>query len=146
MATYTGANHQQPHSCEYGNVSRFSGQASVSTAIANADEVRPVFVPAGTEVHRVVIKNTDLDSNGSPALQAKIGFTPADGSAAAGADTAVAAAAAWGQAAATTTYDLFPPYQVDVDSWLNIVVTTGPGTGATGTVYANVEGVSLGPP
>ncbi|SMF94603.1 hypothetical protein SAMN02949497_1924 [Methylomagnum ishizawai] len=125
----------------------YPGRVAVSAAPAQDDEIRLVLIPAGTEVHRVVIKNPDLDSNGSPALAAKIGFAPADGTeGASGDDTQVKAAGAWAQAAATTTYELFPPVQVDVDSYLNIVVTTGPGTGATGTVYGKVEGRATGRP
>lgn len=125
----------------------YPGQVAVSAALALADEVRAVFVPAGIEVHRVVIGNSDFDGHGTPLLQAKIGFVPADGSAGAtGDDTKVAAAGAWARDAATTTYDLFPPVQVDVDSWLNIVVTAAPATGATGTVYGKVEGRGVGRP
>lgn len=130
----------RPNACVFAD-----SVAIVAGDVDLADVIQPVFVPGGTDVHRVTIKNTDLDSNGAPALAAKIGFTPADGStAASGADTAVASAASWGQSAATTAYEIFPPYRVEVDSWLNIVVTTAAATGAAGTVYAKVEGEGLG--
>lgn len=147
MATYSVNNARPAHSCEYGNNTVLHDNTTIGAALALADVVRLAFVPAGTEVHRVVVKVTDMDTDGSPALAAKLGFAPADGSSAvSGADTAVASAAAWAQSAATTTYEIFPPYKVDVDSWLQAVVTTAAATGAAGTAHAKVEGVSLGPP
>lgn len=118
-----------------------------SVAVTNADfdaadVIQSVKVPAGTYVHRVRTKTTELDTSATPTLTAKIGFTPCDGSAAAsGADTAVAADAAWGQNAEVKEYDVIPPYLVEKDSWLNIVIGTGAATeAATGTVYGAVEG------
>lgn len=119
-------------------------KASVSAALLLNDTVNLVKVPAGTDVSRVVIKNADLDSNVSPALQAKIGFIGIDGALPAGADAAVAAAGAWGQSAATTTYEIFPPYRVEKDCYLAVTVTQAPATGATGDVHGKVEGEFLG--
>lgn len=126
------------------NAAVFVDQVAVDTSdLALAGVIQPVKVAAGTEVHRVVVKVTELDAGTS--LQAKIGFTPIDGSAApSGADTAVAAAGAWAQSDATTTYEIFPPYRVKQDSFLNIVVTTAAGTAAAGTVSAKVEGEAFG--
>jgi hypothetical protein len=122
-------------------------QVSVTNAdIDAADVIQPVMVPGGTVVHKVRTKTSELDSNGSPSLTAKIGFTPVDGSAApSGADTAVSADAAWGQNAEVKSYDVIPPYVVEKDSYLNIVIGTGAATeAATGTVYAVVEGEARG--
>lgn len=128
-----------------GNAAVNTGKATVSAALVLSDSVRPCRVAAGTKVSRVVVKNDDLDTNGTPTLQAKIGFKPCDGSAQeAGDDTVVAAAAAWGQAAATTTYEIFPPFLAKVDSYLDIVVTNVPATGAAGTVHGKVEGEAIG--
>lgn len=122
-----------------------------SVAVTNADidaadVIQPVKVPAGTYVHKVRVKTTELDSHGTPTLTAKIGFTPCDGSAApSGADTAVSADAAWGQNAEVKSFDVIPPYLVEKDSWLNIVIGTGAATeAATGTVYGVVEGQNHG--
>lgn len=151
MANYNPTLPTPTHTGECGNGAVYYNQCAVGVAPALNDQIRPVKVPAGTAVHRVVIRNTDMDTNGTPTLAAKIGFTPVDSSitAPSGADTAIAAAAAWGQAAVAPptggVYEVFPPYVVEVDSYLNIVVTTGPATGATGTVYAKVEGDAIGP-
>ena len=145
MGTKTTSNRKNVVSGLIGSASVFHDFVAVVTTDLNeiGDVIQPVKVSAGTEVHRVVIKNTDLD--GGTTLAAKIGFTPADGSAApSGADTAVAAAGAWAQSAATTTYEIFPPYRVEKDSFLNIVLTAAATTPAAGTVYAKVEGEALG--
>ncbi len=147
MGTVTSTNKSPAYSSDGGNNSVFFDSVAVTNAdIDAADIVKLVRVPAGTDVHRVVTKTTELDSNGAPSLTAKIGFTPTDGSAAvSGADTAIKADGAWGQNAETLTYEIFPPYRVEVDSWLTIVFGTGAATeAATGTIYAKVEGEALG--
>lgn len=128
-----------------GNGLVYHDSAVLTAALLLADSVRPCRVAGGTKVHRVTIKVPDLDTNATPTLAAKIGFTPSDGSAQpAGADVAVSAAAAFGQSAGTISFDVFPPYLVEQDSYLDITVTTAPATGATGTVYAKVEGEAIG--
>lgn len=147
MANATTANNRKPiHSASYGNQSVFSDTLSVATTnLTAADNLRYCEVPGGTLVHRVVVKTTDMDSNGTPTLTAKIGFIPVDGSAApSGADTAVAATAAWGQSAATTVYEILPPYLVAVDSYLSVVIGTGAATAAAGTINAVISGEAQG--
>lgn len=146
MGTKTSSNRNPLYANDEGNASVFVDSVAVlTTDIDSADIIKLCPVSGGTVVNRVVVKNTDLDSNGAPTLQAKIGFTPMDGSAApSGADTAVAAAAAWGQSAATTTYEIFPPYRVEKDSYLTIVITNAAATAAAGTVYGKVEGEATG--
>lgn len=125
-----------------GNSNVYYGSAVVGANIANTDKIRLCRVAAGTKVHRVVIKNPDLDSGTT--LTFKAGFQAIDGSAqASGDDTVVAAAGAttW-QAAATTTYEIFPPFLVTKDSYLEVVAGAA-GVG-TGTVYAKVEGEAIG--
>jgi hypothetical protein len=147
MGTVTSTNRNPIYANDEGNASVFADSVAVTNAdIDAADIIKLVRVAAGTEVHRVVTKTTELDSNGSPSLTAKIGFTPIDGSdAVSGADTAVSADAAWGRNAEVLTFEVFPPYRVEVDSWLTIVIGTGAATeAATGTVYGKVEGEALG--
>lgn len=134
------------HSQAFGNRSVFNGKAKTTAALAADDVLNLAFVPAGTLVDRVVVNNPDLDTGTT--LVFKLGFAPADGSAAPSSmvnpDVAVAAAGqtTW-RAAATTTYEIFPPYRVDVDCYLQAVVGTGGATN-TGTVYGKVEGECLG--
>lgn len=148
MATYNPSDLLKPaHSQAFGNRDVYTGKCVIATDVANADVMNLAMVPAGTLVDRVVIKVPALDS--STVLTAKIGFAPSDGSAApsdmASADVAVAASGAWAQAAATTTYEIFPPYKVTVDSYLQVVATHATtGSSGGGTVYGKVEGEGLG--
>ncbi|MEN6540821.1 MAG: hypothetical protein ABFC67_14535 [Mizugakiibacter sp.] len=146
MGTKTTSSKKQIQSSGVGNSVVFHDQVAVAAAdVGAADVIQPVIVAAGTYVHKVRTKTTDLDSNVTPTLTAKIGFTPVDGSAApSGADTAVSADAAWGQAAEVKSFDVIPPYLVEKDSYLNIVVGTGSATAAAGTVSAVVEGEGVG--
>jgi len=132
------------HSGDHGNRVVFADYATTTGDCVAADAINTVKIAAGTLVDRVVVKNPDLDS--ATALTAKIGFAPTDGSAGvSGADVAVAADASWGRTAATTTYEIFPPYLVTVDSYLSIVVGTGATVSSGGvTVYGKVEGENIG--
>lgn len=146
MSTKTTTSKKAVFSAEYGNAVKYSDSVALGTAdIDAADIIQLVYVPAGTAVDRVRIKTDDLDSGATPTLAAKIGFTPVDGSApVSGADTAVSAAAAWGQAAGVLSYDVIPPYKVEVDSYLSVVITTGAATAAAGNAHAVVDGDSIG--
>lgn len=148
MPTYNCVKQAQAvHAAAYGNRCVFSDAAVVGAALAAADVLNLVKIPAGTLVDRVVIKNPDLDTGTT--LVFKLGFAAIDGSALpstmATPDVAIAAAGqtTW-QAAATTTYEVFPPYLVERDCFLQAVVGTG-GTTNTGTIYSKVEGEALGP-
>lgn len=152
MSTYNPAKALQPaHACEYGNRSVHIDKAVTTTTVilGVADKVNLCKVPNGTLVDRVVVKNPDLDTGGT--LQFKLGFAPTDGSAApalmASPDVAVAAdgATTW-QAATTTTYEIFPPYRLDTECYLQAVVSaaaTGVQAGAL-SIEAKVEGEPLG--
>lgn len=146
MGTKTTSSKKPVHSTGPGNAAVFHDSVAVATTdIEAADVIQPVVVPAGTYVHKVRVKTTDMDTGATPTLAAKIGFTPVDGSAApAGADTAVSAAAAFGQVDEVKSFDVIPPYLVTKDSYLNVVITTGAATAAAGTVYAVVEGDAAG--
>lgn len=143
MPTYNPSKGQTPpFSGNYGNRVVYADNAVVSANIANADKIRLCRIPAGTLVDRVVIVNPDLDSGTT--LTTKAGFAAVDGSAMpANSDVAVHAAAAttW-RAAATTTYEINPPFLVTKDAYLEVVA--GAAGAGTGTVYGKVEGEILG--
>lgn len=122
-----------------GNRMVFTGSAVVAANLTTSDKVRPCRVAGGTLVDRVVIKNPDLDSG--TALAVNVGFANIDGTSGPSA-TAIASAATTWQAAATTTYEIFPPVLIEKDAYLEVVPTVG-GTG-TGTVHAKVEGEAIG--
>ena len=141
MGNYNPSNISDPlqSSGDCGNAAVFHGDAVVSANLTTADKVRPCRIAGGTQVHRVVVKNPDLDSGAN--LAVNIGFSNIDGSSGPSA-TAVASAATTWQGAATTTYELFPPVLLSADAYLEVVPTVG-GVG-TGTVYAKVEGEAIG--
>jgi hypothetical protein len=142
MPNYGPAKSDPPFATNYGNRCVFQDRAVTTAALAANDKVRLARVPAGTLVDRVVVRNPDLDTGAT--LVFRLGFEAIDGTVIANADIAVAAAGqtTW-QAAATTTYEIFPPYLVTKDSFLTAVVNTGGATN-TGTVYGKVEGEALG--
>lgn len=127
-------------SCNYGNRVVFADSAVTTAALATTDKVRLVRIPGGTLVDRVVIKNPDLDTGAN--LAVNIGFVNVDGSSGESA-TAVASAATTWQAAATTTYELFPPVLLEQDCYLECVPTVA-GAVNTGTIYGKVEGEAKG--
>jgi len=62
---------------EWGDALIAAGQ--VTTAAGDdtqGDIFRMCTIPAGTEVHAIVIANEDLDSGGGPSLTVDIGYTP----------------------------------------------------------------------
>lgn len=144
MTIYNKQSSQAPFSGDDGNRVVFTDKATVAAALIAADKVRPVLIPGGTKVDRVVIKNGDLDT-GTNTLTASIGFEHADGSSGASATAVAADGANALTGAATTTYELFPPVVVEKDSYL--VLTCGTGANAMAApadVHAKVEGEALG--
>lgn len=127
----------------FGNQSMFTGSVTLTSAPA-AEIIRPVFIPAGTEVGAIDIIADDVDSNATPTLVMKAGYTYADGSAApSGADTAFGSGLTIGQAAALTSLR-FHPFRLEKDAFLDLVVTTAAATFAAGKISAVVSGVAHG--
>lgn len=144
MTIYNKLSTNPPYSGDDGNRVVFYDKATVTSALVSGDKVRPVLIPAGTKVDRVVIKNGDLDT-GSNALSATIGFEHADGSSGASATAIASDGANALTGAATTTYELFPPVTLEKDSYVSIVCTTGANAmAASKDVECKVEGEALG--
>lgn len=118
------------------------GIATVSAALAIGDKVRCGRIAGGTKIDRIVINNGDLDSGTT--LTDKIGYEPIDGST--GDDDAFCASGATARrAAATTTYEIFPPVLVEKDSWVTLTcVAAATGLAAAATVEAKAEGEYVG--
>ena len=144
MTIYNKQNSAAPFSGDDGNRVVFTDKATVPIALVATDKVRPVLIPAGTKVDRVVIKNGDMET-GTPALTATIGFEHADGSSGASATAIAADGANALQGVATTTYELFPPVTVEKDSYVVITCTIGAAAQAASVdVHCKVEGENLG--
>lgn len=129
----------------YGNAATHTGKVT-PTALANADILRVVRIPAGFRADFVLLGNDDLDSNGAPTAACKVGYTPVnstDGPAASDAYWA-AAGQTYLQAAGSRVLPLGPPVVFDYDVWLIITMTAASATFAAGSVWATVIGENVG--
>lgn len=128
---------------EWGNDNVVKGQVAVTSTQANGDVIRPLIIPAGTEVDEVLIAN---DSLNAAAGNASVGYTPvssADGPLAASANyfsaggnlTAPFAAASNG-----LVLRRFTPIKFEQDVFLDITYQSAPTTPAAGNLYASVRG------
>jgi hypothetical protein len=150
MATFTAddLNYKPVHHSVIGNTFTYSGSVT-PTAGASGDIYRTLKMPAGFKPHLVRIKNADLDSNGSPTIACKVGYSYVDGSSApSGADTAFAAA---GQtflqsatAAGAGTQFFVKPFELAKDAYLDIVLTANAATFASGEITVCVVGEGVG--
>lgn len=111
----------------------------LSAAPAAADVLELLFVPAGTRLQTLEIRNTDMDTG--TAFAAKVGYASVDGADAD--DDYFAGAGAFAQAAGVTRFN-FAPITFQKDTWIVATVTTAPGTFAAGSVTTIGQGRSLG--
>lgn len=106
--------------------------------IAN-DVLELLFVPAGTRLQTLEMRNTDMDTG--TAFAAKVGYASVDGSESN--DGYFAATGAFCQSAGVTRFN-FAPITFQRDTWVIATVTTAPGTFAAGSVTTIGQGRSLG--
>jgi len=135
------------HLGQYGEANIAHGKVAPSAAALN-DVIRPCIIPAGSEVSAIILANDDLDSNGTPLLAVKIGYTPVnsgDGSLVADDDYFVAAGDTTLQAAnGGKVFAKFTPKKFEQDVYLDITVSAAAATFAAGTVYAQALGRNVG--
>ena len=109
------------------------------------DQYRPVRIPAGIEVTAIILRNDDLDTNGSPTLTFSMGYSPVDGSNPAENLTYLAAAASTElQAAAVTRFEDFDPIKFEYDVWVVLDLDGAAATFASGDVQVRYEGINHG--
>ena len=122
------------------------GWGSVTPAAgASGDIYYPMLIPAGVLVTDVDIVNDDLDSNVSPLIACKVGYTPvnsADGPAAV--DDYFAAAGKLFLNAAGRTSLAFQPIKFEKPVFLIVTLTAAAATFASGKVTAIVKGDAIG--
>lgn len=132
---------------EWGDMVLAEGKVAL-TALANADVIRPCVIPAGYEVHAIILANDGLDSNGVPTAAFEIGYNPVSSN-----DGSLAQSAAYFAAAGDTTiraanvgkvYAKFDPKKFDQDAFLEITMTAAIATFAAGSVYVKVIGRAVG--
>lgn len=146
MTTYsaTDLDSSPLHTGPYGNA--FSKDGSYTcAALANADIVKLVRIPAGTRVDEVVIQHDEIDSNGTPTLTGKVGYTPVNSTNGPTADDDYwFASAAIGQSKAAVQCAA-QPITFEYDVWLIFTATAAIATLATTAVLtAVVKGQCLG--
>lgn len=107
---------------------------SLTAALAAADVVEMIRVPAGAIIYSVLLKVTDLDTNGTPTITLTVGD---------GADTdRLVTSSTIGQAGGSTTTLASTGllYTYTAEDTIDITVGTGPATGATtGTLELVVQ-------
>ena len=115
------------------------------TAGASGDIYYPMLIPAGVMVTDVDIVNDDLDSNGTPTIACKAGYSPvnsADGPTAV--DDYFAAAGKTFLNAAGRTSLAFQPIKFDKPVYLIVTLTAAAATFTSGKVTSIVKGDALG--
>jgi hypothetical protein len=135
MATYSAADltSKARHLGQYGEVNLPEGKVVPSIAVVTADTLRLCIIPAGTEVHGIIIANASM---GGPA-PADIGYSPVsanDGPLAANL-TYFKAAQALGTASDGTLLANFDPIKFEQDVFL---------TATFGAVTAGTTGTTRG--
>lgn len=149
MTTFTASDliSKPKHMGQYGEGNILHGKV-VLAAAATADIIRPLIIPAGTEVSGIILANDDLDSNGSPTIVFGAGYTPVSAN-----DGALAASAAFFAAAGQTQlqaassgvlYAKFDPIKFEQDVFLDLLLGTGAATFAAGTLWARVIARNVG--
>ena len=93
----------------------------------------------------LIIRNDDLDSNGSPTLAFELGYSPVDGSnPAEDTDYFAAAGQTALQAAGVTRFEDFAPIKFEYDVWIVLDIGTAAATAAAGDVTVRYEGINRG--
>lgn len=106
--------------------------ASYTFTVAPAlnDVVNMIKVPKGATVESVTVSSTDMDTNGAPAIILAVGDTGSATRFVSGASIAQGAGVVRGSNATNLPF----PYTYSSEDTISIKVTTGPATGAVGTV------------
>lgn len=149
MATFSATDllSRARHIGEFGEANAIKFKVTPTAGAAN-DVYRFGIIPAGFEVHSVVLANDDLDSSGSPTIAFKMGYTPvssAEGSLTANDAYFVAAGDTSLQAAnGGKVYSRFDPIKFEQDVFLDITLSAGAATFATGSVWVTVIGRNVG--
>ena len=139
MATYNALdlNSKPQHLGEFGEANVPNGKVT-PTAGGNGDILRFTKIPAGSEVHAIVLANDDLDSNVTPLIAFKIGYTPVDGVNPAASDAYFVAAGDITLQAVNggKVYSKFDPIKFEYDVFLILTLTAAAATFAAGSVWA----------
>lgn len=131
----------------FGDAVVASGNITLSANPTAADVIRIMRIPAGSRVHAVMIANADLDTNGAPEFDVKIGYAPVVSGDGPTADDDYFAAT--GQTILQSANDgklycKFAPITFEKDVYLTMTVVTDALTFAAGAIYATAIGIARG--
>lgn len=139
---------RQRHMAAYGDaVSMAFNITPISLIVGRI--LRMGIIPGGVEVHTIILANADLDSNVSPAVLFRMGFTPVDSFGPVADDDYFAAAGdtAFQSLNLSKMYTRFaggPAIKFESDVFLDITINTAAATYAPGRVDAVVLGRCAG--
>ena len=124
----------------------FVRQATISTPVlALNDVIQALDVFAGETLHHIIVKSTDIDTNGSPAVVLDVGYGNSTTETAATSDDIIDGSTI-GQAGGTAVAGVFSsdddggtafasgPLAFTSDDTIDIHVQVAPATAATGTI------------
>lgn len=123
-------------------------KVTINAALASGDILRFGPFPAGVVPTFVTFKHPELDTNATPTLSAKIGFSYEDGTVGDDDYFSVAAAFARDVSAASGTqyvYTVDGMTEIQKSWYLDVTMTANPATGATsGEINAVVDCIAVG--
>lgn len=130
MTTYTSVGAASPKlGGDDGNCYIDYDRAYVPATFTTTDKARLLQVPGGVKLHKIVIRNDDLDAGAT--ITANFGYEAADaGSTLTAAPTAFASAATILRGAAVTEYYLAEPIVFNEPVWITAIPAAGPATTA----------------
>lgn len=128
MATYTDQYASSPKiGADDGNCYIDYGRALVPAGFTTTDKARVLQVPGGVKLHKIVVRNDDLDAGTT--IAANFGYEAADpGSTLTAAPTAFASASTILRGAAVTEFYLAEPIVFNEPVWITVIPTAGPTT------------------
>lgn len=143
MATYTDLYAMAPDvGADDGNAYIDDGKVSIPSGFATTDKARLIRIPGGVRLHKIVVRNDDLDS--ATTITGNFGYEAADaGSTLTAAPTAFASASTVLRGAAVTEFYLTDPITFQEPVWITLILAAGPTT-TTGWVRTHAFGEIVG--
>jgi hypothetical protein len=116
------------------------------TVNPTAGDVILFRLPAGIELGNLKIKCSDIDTNGTPTVVFRVGYTPCDTGSTLAADSVAFAPAGQTNAQAGTTLDCsFHPIKFEEDVYVTVTINTAAATFAAGLISMIAVGSAIGP-
>lgn len=117
------------HPINAGQAITVYGEYTSTVAFANADVIEMVRVPAGARILDMVLTSTDIDTNGAATVTLSVG----DGGSTARYISAATIGQAGGISKGIGVFGGFG-YVYTAEDTIDVIIPTGPATGAIGTI------------